>query len=166
MKGELMKTQGTSLLARISVFLFICGLIVFWGFQVSGEEWTAEQKEIWKTLESSWETFKLGDVEALMAFYHEGNLEWWSSRTHPYGTDELKLRYKDWFDYDKPVSIELKPIHIRIFGDFAIVFYQVKWKGKVYSDNSRRLCAYIKENNKWKKIGSMSCSCEEPSKCQ
>jgi uncharacterized Rmd1/YagE family protein len=64
MKGELMKTQGTSLLARISVFLFICGLIVFWGFQVSGEEWTAEQKEIWKTLESSWETFKLGDVEA------------------------------------------------------------------------------------------------------
>ena len=161
-----MKTQRKNLVAKVSISLLFCIAIVFWGFQVIGEEWTAEQKEIWKTLESSWETFKLGDVEALMAFYHEGNLEWWSSRTHPYGTDELKLHYKDWFDYDKPVSVELKPIHIRIFGDFAIVFYQVKWKGKVYSDHRRHLCTLIKENNKWKQIGSMSCSCEEPSKCQ
>jgi uncharacterized Rmd1/YagE family protein len=24
---------------RTSIFLFVCGLIVFWGFEVSGQEW-------------------------------------------------------------------------------------------------------------------------------
>lgn len=166
MKGRLMKTKGTKFRARISICSLLCGLIVFWSFQVFGQEWTEEQKEIWKTLESNWETMKLGDVEAVMSFYHEDNLEWWSGKTYPYGNNALKTSYKQWFDYDKPVSIELKPLEIRIFGDFATVFYQSKWKGKLLSESSRHLCTYIKENNKWKQIGSMACSCEEPPKCQ
>jgi hypothetical protein len=35
-----MKTQNTSFVARIPVFLLLCGVIVFWGIHASGEEWT------------------------------------------------------------------------------------------------------------------------------
>jgi hypothetical protein len=40
-----MKTKNTHT-ARISFSLFICGMIVFWGVQVSAEEWTDAQKEL------------------------------------------------------------------------------------------------------------------------
>ena len=35
-----MKAQQTNLMKRVLVSLLLCGIMVFWGFQVSGEEWT------------------------------------------------------------------------------------------------------------------------------
>jgi len=78
-----MKTQGKSLLARVSVSLLICGLILFWSFQVSGDEWTEAQKEVWKVVETEWEYFKQGDVEAVLTGRHDDSLTWWSSRAIP-----------------------------------------------------------------------------------
>jgi len=39
-----MKAQGKYMVTRIAISFFLCGVIVFWGFQVFGEEWTTEQK--------------------------------------------------------------------------------------------------------------------------
>lgn len=47
-----MKTRRTDLMTSVAIFLLLCGLIVFWSFQVFGEEWTAEQKEVWKAVET------------------------------------------------------------------------------------------------------------------
>jgi len=62
-----MKTKGTNFRARTSIYLLLCGLIVFWSFQVFGEEWTEEQKEIWKVVVADYESFKQGDLEGLKA---------------------------------------------------------------------------------------------------
>ena len=59
-----MKTIRTNLLVRGAIFLLLCIVIVFWGFQAIGEEWTAEQKEVWTSVQANWETIKKGDVEA------------------------------------------------------------------------------------------------------
>ena len=166
MKGRLMKTQGTSLLARVSVSLLICGLIVFWGFQASGEEWTAEQKEVWEVVETEWEYCKQGDVEAVLTGRHDDSLTWWSRRAIPLGKSAIRLSYQDWFDLDKPVSYELKPLNIHIFGDVANVFYLYKWQGKVLPKSGRNMATYVKQNNKWKLMGTMGCSCENLPVCK
>jgi len=43
-----MKTKGTSLVVRGSISLLLCGVVVFYGFQAFGEEWSAAQKDVWK----------------------------------------------------------------------------------------------------------------------
>ena len=166
MKGELMKTQGTSLLARISVSLFICGLIVSWGFQVSGEELTEAQKELWKIEETGWEYCKQGDVEAVMAGRHDDSISWWPSRAIPVGKSAIKGSFRNWFAYDKPVSYELIPLKIHIFGDVANVYYLSKWKGKALPKSSRHMTTYVKQDNKWKLMGSMGCSCVKLPVCK
>ena len=162
-----MKTQGTSLVARVSVSLLIGGLVVFWGFQVSGEEWTEAQKEVWEIVETAWEYFRQGDVEAVSALDKtEGSLQWWPSRAIPLGENAIKLSYEDWLAFDKPVSYELKPLNIHIFGDVANVFYLYKWEGKVLPKSGRNMATYVKQDNKWKLMGVMGCSCEKLPVCK
>lgn len=66
--------------------------------------------------------------------------------------------YRNWFDYDKLVSYELKPLAITVFNNVANVFYIYKWNGNTLSDKGRRLEAWVKQDNKWLAIGSLTSS--------
>ena len=166
MKGGLMKTKGTNFRARISIYLLFCALIVFWSLQVFGQEWTAEQKEIWKAVETQWELYKQGDLEGVMALQHDNVFIWWNNKVMPLGKKIMKHHYKDWFDYDKPVAYELEPLVIQIFGNVANVFYSYKWNGKALSDRARGLDTWIKKDNKWLKISYFTASCDELPLCK
>ena len=93
MEESAMKTQGTNLLARVSVSLLICGLIVFSGFQVFGQQWTAEQKEIWKLVETEWELIKKGDVARIMRLLHDNSFIWWLDNKTPLEKEMIKKGY-------------------------------------------------------------------------
>jgi ketosteroid isomerase-like protein len=166
MKGELMKTQRKSLLARVFVALVLCGVIVFSGFQVFGQEWTDVQKEVWNSVKASWEYFKQGDLEGFMTTYHDDAVEWWRNKAIPLDKATMKLNFKGWLDYDKPISYELEPLSIKIFGNVANVFYTVKWKGDILSDYGRHMQTWIKQDNKWKFISGMNASCDKPLNCK
>ena len=57
-----MKTKRTTLVAKISISLILCGIFVVWGFQASAEEWTAAQKEVWSMQKKSMGTPEKGRV--------------------------------------------------------------------------------------------------------
>ena len=80
-----MKTARAIIKTRISVSVLLCGIIVFWGFQVTGEEFTAEQQEIWKLVIADWELLKQGDMKGLMAMRHDNALIWWPDNLVPFG---------------------------------------------------------------------------------
>ena len=94
MKGGLMITKGTNFRARISIYLLFCGLIVFWSFQVFGEEWTEEQKEIWKAVEADIELLKQGDLEGLKAERHDDVVIWFNKEDYPFDKEEAMVKYK------------------------------------------------------------------------
>jgi len=160
-----MKTQGANLVTRIAIFLLLCGVIVFWGFRVSAEEWTEAQMEVWNSVKAPWEYFKQGDLEGFMSIYHDDAVEWWREKVIPLGKAEMKFNFKRWLDYDKPVSYELEPLSIQIFGNVANVFYQAKWKGNRLSNYSRHLQTWLKQDNLWKFISGIEASCDKPLKC-
>ena len=166
MKGELMKTQGTSLLSRVSVSLLICGLIVFWGFQAIGEQWTAEQKEIWEVVVADYELFKKGDVDGILASRHDDVVIWWGNKPIPYDKELLRSNYKGWFDYDIPVNYELEPLAIQIIGNVASVFCTYKFSGKILSGSGRDMETWIKQDNKWLMINSFGASCDKLPPCK
>jgi hypothetical protein len=158
-----MKTQKRVYRTGVFISLIFCGIIVFGGGQVSADEWTSAQKEVWKEIETFWEGLKQGKEPVTASV--EGSLEWWSDRVEPYGGDKLKSNYESWLAYDKPVSYELKPLKILIYGNVAIVFYLSKWKGKKIGGDGRSMETWVKQDNKWKFLGAMGCSCEQAPVC-
>ena len=78
-----MKTTNEGSVKRVSISILICGIIVFWGFQVFGEEWTPEQKELWGVIEATWENSKQINLVELMAPYHEDAIVWMRSQVNP-----------------------------------------------------------------------------------
>jgi ketosteroid isomerase-like protein len=163
-----MKKQGTNLCAKVFISLLFSGVIIFLGFQVSAETWTAEQKEVWESVEAGWELIVKGDIESLAEIAAEGFLEWWPNDPSPFGKEYMKGKYKRWFDGNKPVSYELKPVAINIIGDVANVFYFYKWNGDKMpaTISGRQYSTWIKQDNKWKFMGSMGCSCDKSPYCK
>ena len=151
-----MKKQGSNLVARILLSLLLCGVILFCAFQVFPEELTEPQKEVWKEVESKWEAMKAGDLNA---HSFEGNFEWLPKMLQPRSGDALKANYENWLNKDKPVSYELEPVKIHISGGVAIAFYFWTWKGNISSDSGKQMSTFIQQDNGWKQIGGMGCSC-------
>ena len=163
-----MKKKRTNLFAKVFTSLFFSGVFLFWVVQVSAEEWNTEQKEVWKSVEAGWELFVKGDIEAIAAIAAEGYLEWWPNDPNPFGKNYMKGKYKRWFDGNKPVSYELKPVALNIIGDVANVFYFYKWNGDKMpaAISGRQYSTWIKQDNKWKFMGSMGCSCDRQPYCK
>ena len=66
----------------------------------------------------------------------------------------------------RPVTYELIPYAIQIFGDIANVSYSYKWKAESkYSGSGRTLNSLKKQNGKWLIISSISASCEKLPLC-
>jgi ketosteroid isomerase-like protein len=163
-----MKTQKRIYRSTVYTSLFICGLIIFWGFQVSAIEWTDAQKKVWKTVEASWEFISKGDVEALVADAGESSFMWWPDHPDPFGGGSaMKAQYNSWFGWNKPVSYEISPVAVNIVGDVSTVFYYYKYKGDKLPDtiSGRILSTWIKQDGKWKFVGSMSCYCDKTPFC-
>jgi hypothetical protein len=97
------------------------------GFSGFGEEWTAAQKEVWKTVEASYEIILKGDLEALEAFAVERSLAWWHYHQYPFRKEFANSNFRAWFSFNKPVSFDLKPIAISTVNFFAHCETPKKW---------------------------------------
>ena len=69
---------------------------------------------------------------------------------------------------NKPVTYELKPVAINIIGNVANVFLFIKWNGDKMpvTISGRQYSTWIKEDNKWKYMGGMGCSCDRSPYCE
>ena len=164
-KGVAMRTQEKNLFTWILVSIILLGIFLFWNSKAFGQEWTAEQKEVWEAVKANWDTLLSGDAKAAMEWKHEDTILWFSSRPEPLKKVLLESAYKTWFDYDKPISYELKPLVIHIFNNVANVFYLYNWKGTKISDKGRILGVWVKQDNKWKVIANLSSSCDKLPPC-
>jgi len=151
----------------IIISTLVCFFIVASGFQSFGEEWTAEQKEVWASVEQNWESFKNGDLKAFINGYHEKSIVLYGDNPSTLNKSQIESENNWTIDNYVPTYIKLKPIAVNIVNNIANVFYVFKWesKNKEYSISGRRMATMIKENNKWITIGSFSSSCNKPSPC-
>jgi Domain of unknown function (DUF4440) len=148
--------------------LYIAILMVFFGFQVFAEEWSAEQKEVWSHVEKYWESVERGNVTSAMSDFHEKSFMWSEGDPSPLKLDLIWKQHSRWLRYATPTSHELKPLIINIVnGSVANVFYYYKFEreGTVYNGRGQRLATWIKQDGKWVFLGSLECSCDDPAPC-
>lgn len=152
-----------------SVSILILSVILSVTFIVTSsnaEEWTAEQKEVWNRVVSFWEKAKKGDYEGLQDGIHDDAIALIPKRAAPLGKPGLESYYQNWIIYGKPVSYELKPYSVQIFGDIAHVLYASKWQAEhTYSGNGYSLVTFKRENGKWLSLTRVSVSCDNKPKC-
>jgi hypothetical protein len=84
----------------------------------------------------------------------------------PFNKPVITSVYARWINYAKPVTYELEPYSIQIFGDIANVMFAYRWEAqKKFSGHNRTLITFKKQNGKWLIISSLNASCEELTHC-
>ncbi len=102
--------------------------------------------------EAVWSLWKKGDGEGRLALYHKDCSLWYYYNTFTTGKGHIKqLLVRS----PKLLSFELEPQEVKVFDNFAIVHYSLKYArvGKDY--NNRVMTTWMKQNGKWQIIGSM-----------
>jgi hypothetical protein len=161
-----MKTRAMNLLTWIIVSVILFGFFLLWNSTALGQEWTAEQKEVWEVVKADFEKFKKGDVAGILESRHEDAIIWWSNKLIPYDKELLNYNYKGWFDYDLPISWELEPLAIKIIGNVASILFTYKFSGKLLTGRGRDIETWIKQDDKWIMINSFTASCDKLPPCQ
>jgi ketosteroid isomerase-like protein len=132
--------------------------------QLFGQEWSDEQKEVWKNVEAYYALWEQGDLEGFLSYVHEDYLGW--PPQYPFPRDKTSVR--KWTTYSWPkmkvLVYEIKPAAIGIYGNVAIVhyYYDTLVKDSTEKENrekGRWTDILMKQGDKWVMIGD----CGEPS---
>ena len=126
---------------------------------VLGQEWSAAQKEVWKTVETMWELYGKGDVEGELAYADDELSLWLQDAPLPVN----KASFRKWATYgakvEQTVIYELKPVAILVFPECALVHYYISgvWKSgpleKGQFGTTRITDVYRNKGGKWLWIG-------------
>ena len=136
-----------------TLFLIIAfSVVTFFTYPTHGEDWSADQKEVWKMQEAVWDLWKKGDGEGRLALYHKDCTLWLYNAVF---TGDKTLIRRDIIHIPKIESFELEPQKVKVFDNFAIVQYSLKYTALGRDYNERVMTNWMKQNEKWQIIGSM-----------
>ena len=158
MNGKRMRI-GVSLLAALVVALMSVG-------GANAQEWSAAQKEVWKSVEAYAELGAKGDLDGLMSYFADDYLGWSISSAMP-GT---KADVRKWAAHDLEVNQTIlqtvKPVGIAVHGDVAFAHYyftflQKDAKGEETTIRGRWTDILKKQDDRWVLIGDSGGSTSE-----
>lgn len=122
------------------------------------QDWSKEQKEVWKTVEAYWDVAAKGDVAGFTAFFHDSFKGWNNAADVP---DNKAARSK-FIEYglksSENVLYTVTPATIWVKDNFAFVHYyytsldkdtegKEKWTAGRWTD------ILMKDGNKWVMVG-------------
>ena len=139
------------------VVIVLC-LILITSVQLFGQEWSAQQKEVWQNVQTYWDLDAKRDVEGFMSYFHTDYCGWSNRSALPNSKDDLKK----WIAHDLATTevlvSEIKPAAIKIHGNVAIVHYywariEKNQAGKETNRRGRWTDVLLKQGDKWVLIG-------------
>ncbi len=103
----------------VPVILFLLVL----NSSAAAQQWTPEQQDVWKGVQTYWEAGMSGDANAFLAYFDDSYNGWsYNSQTPGTKSDASKsLSY--WLPKGKVAYYTLTPAKIWVNGDFAYVHY-------------------------------------------
>ncbi len=140
---------------KLMVAIFGISLLLFGGVQAFGQEWSAEQKEVWKMEVAYWDLLKEGNLKGYMELWHKDVIAWPHWAPKPIGTQGLEKGTIPWYQFVR--SYDLKPQAINIFDKFAVIYYRFSWTAPDNRSFSGRIGHFwMKQDGKWQIIGGYS----------
>lgn len=88
-----------------------------------GEEWSAQQKEVWKNVLTYWALGGAGDTKGWLEYVHADYQNWSYDNPLP-GSRERATKFATHYQRTtKTLVQDLQPVTVRVFGDMAYVHY-------------------------------------------
>jgi ketosteroid isomerase-like protein len=126
--------------------------------QLFGQEWSEEQKEAWKFIETHWDQWAKEDMEGILANYHDDFIGWEIISPLTFNKAFLRKNMPHWFKTGEVVIYNIQPIAINIFDNVAILHYY--WsnviqdtKGNETNYSGRWTDIIMKQGDRWVLIG-------------
>lgn len=146
-----MKVRMISMTASVA---FAAGMLAAPG---AAQELSPAQREVWQFIEACNEHFAAGNQAAVLDCFHDDFSGWRYGDTVP----RSKRSVAKFLPIDlesKIVASDLRPISIRVFGDYAIVHYfleeaQRSANGEVERQKMIWTDILLKQNNRWRWVG-------------
>ena len=118
----------------------------------SGQEWSADQQEVWKVVEWTWEIAPGRDWCAEVC--HPNLLAWGNDTPAPRNREQIQKWWKRNQEATKDLEVEVTPIGIAVQGDTAVAHYYYSQmsedqEGKRTTDHGRYTDVLVKEDGKW-----------------
>ena len=126
--------------------------------RASGQEWSAQQKEVWKNVETYWALDAAGDTQGFLAYFH-ADYQGWSYNDALPGSKERAAKFiTHGHKTSKTLVYDLQPVAVRVHGNIAYVHYL--WtrlikdaEGKEKRQAGRWTDILTKDGGKWVMIG-------------
>lgn len=140
--------------------LFGFSLIIFFlipSLNTSAQQWTAEQKEVWNSVETYNDLSAKRDAEFL-SYFDETYHGWGYESDAPYTKETVKKFFDNSASNVKVLYHTITPASIWVSGNFAYVHYYysqvtVDKDGKRQYEKGRWTDILMKKNNKWIMVG-------------
>ncbi len=146
--------QFRSLWITIGVLFFA----VLSSMKVSAQEWSAAQKDVWKSVEAYSALAAQGDFEGFMAYFHP-DYRGWSNGTAVPSTKASTRKFVEYgFKTSKNLLTDISPAAIQIYGNVAFVHYYYtsidkEIDGKAKTTSGTWTDILMKQGDKWVMIG-------------
>ena len=145
-------------LAGVAFALIIATTTVF------AQEWTKEQKEVWKVVEDSWTNWKAWNIEGTVASIHEKYQGWSEDDPLPMSKASQVEWYTTMKEMRKNDYFSLNPARIVVTDNAAVVDYYYSFSvtyiaGDVKKQENKKgknAEFYVKEGGKWLLLGDMT----------
>jgi ketosteroid isomerase-like protein len=125
--------------------------------RLSAQEWSPAQKEVWKVENDCWAAFAKGDQAGFLEFFSPDYMGWDDNSALPNNKTDTQKWFQTFMTGNKVLLYDIKPVGIKVFGDFAIVDYYYslvnEMDGKKKAEDGRWTDILMKTGAKWLLIG-------------
>lgn len=138
--------------------IFLAIIIFTFTQNISAQQWTSEQQEVWKTVQTYNKYAENRDIQSYINSFDESYSGWGYDNDVPEGKKALVNSLDFWFNNSKIIYLTIIPATIWVKGDFAYVHYHFTTvrenkEGKSEWVKGRWTDILMKENGKWLIIG-------------
>ncbi len=132
--------------------LAVLAIAVFSPLTAQAQQWTAEQQEVWETLEACWDA---KDLETTMGCIHDDYVAWPMDGGVPLNKVDLRASMEGFFATQEAVWAYRKPLSIDVRGEVSTVIYVVDWvsrylvSGEETSGTTNWTEVFVKNGDRW-----------------
>ena len=144
-------------MSKRKILHFAMGLVfttVLTSSEMSGQELSPAQRELWQAVETCVDNFVNENLEGVLDCLHDDFSGWEYGDTVPRTKSTFAKFSPLDFESTEILALELRPISIRVFGDFAVAHYSSVSAirgadGKIVRERARWTDVLIRENGRW-----------------
>jgi ketosteroid isomerase-like protein len=142
----------------IKIIFILILLFCFYPVNLNAQQWSAEQKEVWKTVETYNDLAVKRDIEGFLSYFDDSYRGWEYDNDVPDGKEAVKKYIASWPPNSKILYINLTPAAIWVNGNFAYAHYYYSElsedkDGKRQFEKGRWTDILMKKDGKWVMVG-------------